>query len=1092
MIFTGHTDISFPSSDYKVRSVQQDFIVKTLRELQQGNKTQLSEKEQEKFQLYTLTQNFIEQTHLEEAKFKDIKQKKTEEAKRIKQLNSEFSKLSFSPEKFQKSNENLDLESLNKLIITLNETDSKTRNQILQLNQQINTERLTPTEKADKLKVNQQRFEFLKKQLEQLKLDTTHDLNEQKRLLTSSELWFIDTNNQVLTAEKDLSPLQANRLSISHKTVSLESDHNQQKIKIIQALLSQKRKEVSENLIKTTEKSNEQPQETEILRKLSSENLELSQSLLATTSNIEDFTQRLQFTRAKFKTLTSVQQDVEKQSSLLGKSVLFSRTLRESLMSLPPVITQNKLFHLLEQVRLDKFQFDQKTHQLINLENFLYSLDNSDTLTKKEESEAIALITHKKKLLEKLSGDSDKLISAIIDLEVEQKRLNQLRQTLSTWLKQKLFWINSSPAINFAFILNIPQKIISEIKSILWTQDVIAIFKMVTRYWLILLLSLVLTIVLHSRKKKLLQWENATARRIGHIKGDSLWLTPWSLLLAFISVLPLPLWVAVFSSIALMFYPALCTLAYGLLFASAAHLFSSFWLHLLKPGGIAQLHFQWPVTYCETFEKQLKNLSRLLIPMTFLIVLAENQSFELDEDVLGMILMTLGTLVQGFYLWKLLRSVKHVIGSKLLHNILLFILPTMSIAQAFLSVSGYYYTALVLEYQILITLLLIGCFVLLQSVAIRSLHIGEHRLAYKRAIQKYGKNKVDSFEEPVLDLATINQQSLRLLNVTLFVSFMFVFYWVWKNFADFFSFLSAIPLWSFHIGNTIQAIQLGDLSVATVIFITTIILTRNLPGLLEVTLLSRLHIPQSNTYAVLKLLSYAITSLGIIFSLSYLGFSWDKLQWLVAAVGLGVSIGLKEVFANLLSGLIILFEQPVRIGDTISFGTGTDQLIGEVSRIRIRATTMVDWDHKEIIIPNAMLLNEKVINWSLSDSIVRIILPFYVEHNTDCDLVEQLILQACKENEHVVDNPISYASLMQYGDSALLYEVRTYITHVKYRLTVINQINTRMRILFNENNINIAPPKQFLYLKEDQPNQMQLASKPKPRAKTTETEPKKK
>ena len=186
---------------------------------------------------------------------------------------------------------------------------------------------------------------------------------------------------------------------------------------------------------------------------------------------------------------------------------------------------------------------------------------------------------------------------------------------------------------------------------------------------------------------------------------------------------------------------------------------------------------------------------------------------------------------------------------------------------------------------------------------------------------------------------------------------------------------------------------------------------------------------------------------------------------MVAAIGLGLSIGLREVFANILSGLIILFERPIRIGDTISVG----ELTGEVSRIRIRATTVVDWDHKEMIIPNSVLLNEKLVNWSLSNSIIRIILPFHVTHNADKTLVEKLLLQACNEHDLVSSSPKSMATLIEYGDSALFYELRIFITHVDHRLPVRNEVNKRVTELFEEHGIQTAPQKHILYFSDNSP-----------------------
>ncbi|WP_159190571.1 mechanosensitive ion channel domain-containing protein, partial [Klebsiella pneumoniae] len=94
-----------------------------------------------------------------------------------------------------------------------------------------------------------------------------------------------------------------------------------------------------------------------------------------------------------------------------------------------------------------------------------------------------------------------------------------------------------------------------------------------------------------------------------------------------------------------------------------------------------------------------------------------------------------------------------------------------------------------------------------------------------------------------------------------------------------------------------------------------------------------------------------------------IGIEWSKLQWLVAALGVGLGFGLQEIFANFISGLIILFEKPIRIGDTVTIR----DLTGSVTKINTRATTISDWDRKEIIVPNKAFITEQFINWSLSD-----------------------------------------------------------------------------------------------------------------------------
>ncbi len=273
-----------------------------------------------------------------------------------------------------------------------------------------------------------------------------------------------------------------------------------------------------------------------------------------------------------------------------------------------------------------------------------------------------------------------------------------------------------------------------------------------------------------------------------------------------------------------------------------------------------------------------------------------------------------------------------------------------------------------------------------------------------------------------------------------------------------------MTLWEFspeQEGGEPFTVRLSDLLMSMVTLATSFILARNLPGLLEVTVLSRMKLRAGSSYAMTTLLSYTITCVGVIMALSLLGASWAKLQWLIAALGIGIGIGLQEIVANFVAGLIILFERPIRIGDTITLG----QLNGVVSRIRIRSTTVVDWDNKEIIIPNKLLMGEKLINWSLSNSIVRIILPFEVAHGTDPKLVQKLLHQAAQEHDRVVEQPETLVLLMEYGNSSLMYELRTHVAHVDDRLPVRDELNARVQELFREHGVTVAYPKQDIFLR---------------------------
>ena len=255
----------------------------------------------------------------------------------------------------------------------------------------------------------------------------------------------------------------------------------------------------------------------------------------------------------------------------------------------------------------------------------------------------------------------------------------------------------------------------------------------------------------------------------------------------------------------------------------------------------------------------------------------------------------------------------------------------------------------------------------------RGLSVAARRIAYRRALArrqhlvKEGAEGAEPLEEPAIGLDEVNQQTLRITMLVMFALFAVVFWAIWSDLISVFAYLDSITLWTYSVteagSSVMRSVTLGSLLFALVILVVAWALIRNLPGLLEVLVLSRLNMRQGASYAITTILNYVIIAVGATTVLGSLGVSWDNLQWLAAALSVGLGFGLQEIFGNFVSGLIILFERPVRIGDTITIGSFS----GSVSKIRIRATTITDFDRKEVIIPNKAFVTERLINWSPSD-----------------------------------------------------------------------------------------------------------------------------
>lgn len=230
--------------------------------------------------------------------------------------------------------------------------------------------------------------------------------------------------------------------------------------------------------------------------------------------------------------------------------------------------------------------------------------------------------------------------------------------------------------------------------------------------------------------------------------------------------------------------------------------------------------------------------------------------------------------------------------------------------------------------------------------------------------------------------------------------------------------------------------------------------SHNLPGLLEIGLLQRIPIDHGARYAVTSISRYIIVVGGTVYSISLLGIRWEHLQWLAAALTVGLGFGLKEVFANFVSGLILLFERPFRVGDTIT----VDNLSGSVTRIRTRATTILDWDNKEIVVPNKSFITGQLVNWTLSDSVTRVSLKVRVACGSDPEDVLRVLREIGSEHPRVLSDPAPTSWLMKFGDSSIDFELRVFVAEIRDRLPVSTELASAVHSRFRELGIEIPVP----------------------------------
>ena len=247
-----------------------------------------------------------------------------------------------------------------------------------------------------------------------------------------------------------------------------------------------------------------------------------------------------------------------------------------------------------------------------------------------------------------------------------------------------------------------------------------------------------------------------------------------------------------------------------------------------------------------------------------------------------------------------------------------------------------------------------------------------------------------------LDVAALGEQTESLLDLLITLLLLGGIWSVWKDALPVLTVIGDYTLWTYTATEggveVTRPLTLGNLFLAILVAVVTTVAVRNIGALLDIVLLQRLEVQADATYAIKVMSRYVLAGVGIVLASRILGIAWSDVQWMIAALGVGLGFGLQEIVANFVSGLILLAERPIRIGDVITVG----DVSGTVAGIRARATRVIDFDNKEVIIPNKAFIAERVSNWTLSNRTTRLLLRFAVPGGSDISLVQRMVLDAVR------------------------------------------------------------------------------------------------
>jgi potassium efflux system protein len=281
--------------------------------------------------------------------------------------------------------------------------------------------------------------------------------------------------------------------------------------------------------------------------------------------------------------------------------------------------------------------------------------------------------------------------------------------------------------------------------------------------------------------------------------------------------------------------------------------------------------------------------------------------------------------------------------------------------------------------------------------------------------------------------------------------------WVWDFKWDWIWKLGALPCMP-HIKGNIPTV--GDVSMSVFILCIAYWLSRNIKTILTRILFEPIKYPPAHQYTTILLMTYLLWTVGVVAALGNLDLSWSKIQWLVAAMGVGVGFGLQEIVSNFISGLILLFERPIKVNDYISL----DQLNGVVEEIQIRSTTIRTFNNVSVIVPNKDLITKQIVNQTYNDDVIRLNVPVGVSYGSDVDLVERILLEIASSNKNVLKKPGPTVILKEFGDNAISFLLRAYIDNARCDLTIQSDLNKEIKKRFEDAGITIPFPQRVVHI----------------------------
>lgn len=963
-----------------------------------------------------------------------------------------------------------------------------------------------------------QRLAELKK-MESDFLDVSKQSPPSEQLPQLREAWMWERQTQLQALQSEIKKLQQELVSMpvlvelataQREAAGAQLEQANAQAQLLENTVNQRRQaEAAQRMGQAEEAIRQVADSSPVLQQAAAVNASLGEELQRATSALERVTSEKEKLGKELKATDEKYTKVKQQYELAGWNQAVGLMLEDQRRSLPDLrLLQKKMGAnetAIAETGLRQVQHDEEQKRLENIEAYAAQLAAGFPQADAE-SELIELLASRRELLGKIMGLNQTVLGVRAETDVLYRQLVDLVTTFRSYLAERMLWVRSTPLMQWADFSLLPGEVKAFFGQKQWVATATALLAHIVVSPMLLFACLVTGILRGSKKWLLGRLETVVNRAINPTTYD-FGLPVQAVILTMLLALPWPLLLLTLSW-GVQAMPESTEFSRAIAFSLSAighRLFLLAWVRrLLLPQSLAVHFFHWPKSVVTSLQRGIGVMLYGFLPMVFLTQVAFNANYHAGGSfTLGrlMLIVAIGILAFAFYLmfhprigvWHgALRTHAHRLSARL-YPFVFFLIMLLPLVFSGVVIAGFVVAVGSLLRCLFNSLWVVVVVVVMHRLIEQWLVQSSRRLALRSESKPHRKTVMGEeagrqpaepdggpAAEPEVDLVELSADSRKLLDAVALLAGGFGLWWVWAEVLPALKIFNELILWKYPVvvdgQKTLMPVTLADAGLSLLIGIVTLMAVRRFPALLNIVLLQHLDLSPGSRYTATTLSRYGIGGIGLLLVSNTLGFRWEQIQWLVAALGVGIGFGLQEIVANFISGLILLFERPIRVGDVVTVG-GTD---GVVTRIRIRATTIRDFDGKELLVPNKEFISGHLLNWSLSDPITRIMVPVGLAYGSDVQLAMNQMIAAAREHPEVLDDPRPTVTFDSFGDNALLLTLRCFIGSVDNRTAIKSDLHLAIDGKFRAASLSMAFPQRDVHLDTPAPLAVRIVREEQP------------